>query len=81
VRGLRISVPFRGIPLLSIGVGGDSGGIHTTDEWYSSEHGALGVERAADRARGGGDLNGATASGERNASESLQKPGGAPIVT
>jgi acetylornithine deacetylase/succinyl-diaminopimelate desuccinylase-like protein len=35
-----------GIPAIAIGVGGDSGGIHTTDEWYSNEHGALGVERA-----------------------------------
>jgi len=35
-----------GIPSIAIGVGGDSGGIHTTDEWYSNEHGALGVERA-----------------------------------
>ncbi|HEX8905084.1 MAG TPA: M20/M25/M40 family metallo-hydrolase [Longimicrobiaceae bacterium] len=35
-----------GIPAIAIGVGGDSGGIHTTDEWYSNETGALGVERA-----------------------------------
>jgi len=35
-----------GIPSIAIGVGGDSGGIHTTDEWYSNENGALGVERA-----------------------------------
>jgi acetylornithine deacetylase/succinyl-diaminopimelate desuccinylase-like protein len=35
-----------GIPSIAIGVGGDSGGIHTTDEWYSNEGGALGVERA-----------------------------------
>jgi tripeptide aminopeptidase len=35
-----------GIPAVAIGVGGDSGGIHTTDEWYSNENGALGVERA-----------------------------------
>lgn len=35
-----------GIPSIALGVGGDSGGIHTTDEWYSNEHGALGVERA-----------------------------------
>ena len=34
-----------GIPSIAIGVG-DSGGIHTTDEWYSNENGALGVERA-----------------------------------
>ncbi|HYJ79637.1 MAG TPA: M20/M25/M40 family metallo-hydrolase [Longimicrobiaceae bacterium] len=35
-----------GIPAIAIGVGGDSGGIHTADEWYSNEQGALGVERA-----------------------------------
>ncbi len=35
-----------GIPSIAIGVGGDSGGIHTTDEWYANEQGALGVERA-----------------------------------
>ena len=35
-----------GIPSIAIGVGGDSGGIHTTDEWYANDHGALGIERA-----------------------------------
>lgn len=35
-----------GIPAIAIGIGGDSGGIHTTEEWYSNEKGALGVERA-----------------------------------
>lgn len=35
-----------GIPSIALGVGGDSGGIHTPDEWYSNENGALGVERA-----------------------------------
>ncbi|HEX5724102.1 MAG TPA: M20/M25/M40 family metallo-hydrolase [Longimicrobiaceae bacterium] len=41
------NVPIRlGIPSIAIGVGGDSGGIHTTDEWYSNDKGALGVERA-----------------------------------
>jgi acetylornithine deacetylase/succinyl-diaminopimelate desuccinylase-like protein len=35
-----------GIPSIAIGVGGDSGGIHTTDEWYANDQGALGVERA-----------------------------------
>jgi len=35
-----------GIPSIAIGVGGDSGGIHTTDEWYRNDNGALGVERA-----------------------------------
>lgn len=40
---LPISV---GIPAIAIGVGGDSGGIHTTEEWYANERGALGIERA-----------------------------------
>ena len=35
-----------GIPAIAIGAGGDSGGIHTTDEWYADDHGALGIERA-----------------------------------
>lgn len=35
-----------GIPSIAIGAGGDSGGIHTPDEWYSNENGALGIERA-----------------------------------
>ncbi|HEX2205453.1 MAG TPA: M20/M25/M40 family metallo-hydrolase [Longimicrobium sp.] len=35
-----------GIPSIAIGVGGDSGGIHTLGEWYANENGALGVERA-----------------------------------
>jgi acetylornithine deacetylase/succinyl-diaminopimelate desuccinylase-like protein len=35
-----------GIPAIAIGVGGDSGGIHTLDEWYANDRGALGVERA-----------------------------------
>ena len=35
-----------GIPSVAIGVGGDSGGIHTSDEWYSNSGGAAGVERA-----------------------------------
>lgn len=35
-----------GIPSIAIGVGGDSGGIHTLDEWYANDAGALGVERA-----------------------------------
>jgi acetylornithine deacetylase/succinyl-diaminopimelate desuccinylase-like protein len=34
-----------GIPSIAMGVGGDSGGIHTLDEWYSNDGGALGVER------------------------------------
>ncbi|MBW3572089.1 MAG: M20/M25/M40 family metallo-hydrolase [Gemmatimonadetes bacterium] len=35
-----------GIPSIAIGAGGDSGGIHTLDEWYGNDGGALGVERA-----------------------------------
>jgi tripeptide aminopeptidase len=35
-----------GIPAITIGVGGDSGGIHTLDEWYSNDGGPEGVERA-----------------------------------
>jgi acetylornithine deacetylase/succinyl-diaminopimelate desuccinylase-like protein len=35
-----------GIPSIAIGAGGDSGGIHTLDEWYANDGGALGVERA-----------------------------------
>jgi tripeptide aminopeptidase len=35
-----------GIPSIAIGAGGDSGGIHTLDEWYANDGGAVGVERA-----------------------------------
>jgi tripeptide aminopeptidase len=35
-----------GIPSIAIGAGGDSGGIHTLDEWYANDGGAEGVERA-----------------------------------
>lgn len=35
-----------GIPSIAIGAGGDSGGIHTLDEWYANDGGPLGVERA-----------------------------------
>lgn len=35
-----------GIPSIAIGAGGDSGGIHTLDEWYANDGGAQGVERA-----------------------------------
>jgi tripeptide aminopeptidase len=35
-----------GIPSIAIGAGGDSGGIHTLDEWYANDGGAMGVERA-----------------------------------
>jgi tripeptide aminopeptidase len=41
------NVPLaRGIPAVTIGAGGSSGGIHTLEEWYSNEGGALGIERA-----------------------------------
>ncbi|CAN5245484.1 M20/M25/M40 family metallo-hydrolase [soil metagenome] len=35
-----------GIPAIAIGVGGSSGGVHTTGEWFDQEGGARGVERA-----------------------------------
>lgn len=35
-----------GVPAITIGVGGDSGGVHTTAEWYSNRGGPAGVERA-----------------------------------
>ncbi|CAN5725512.1 M20/M25/M40 family metallo-hydrolase [soil metagenome] len=35
-----------GIPSVTIGLGGESGGIHTLNEWYSNERGAQGLERA-----------------------------------
>ena len=35
-----------GIPAITLGAGGRSGGIHTLDEWYDNKGGALGVERA-----------------------------------
>jgi len=35
-----------GIPAITLGVGGESGGIHTNDEWYSNEGGPKGIERA-----------------------------------
>lgn len=35
-----------GIPSIAIGAGGDSGGIHTLDEWYANDGGPVGVERA-----------------------------------
>jgi acetylornithine deacetylase/succinyl-diaminopimelate desuccinylase-like protein len=34
-----------GIPAVSIGAGGDSGGMHTLDEWYADVGGAAGLER------------------------------------
>jgi tripeptide aminopeptidase len=35
-----------GIPGITIGAGGDSGGIHTLDEWYDDREGVKGLERA-----------------------------------
>jgi tripeptide aminopeptidase len=35
-----------GIPAVTVGAGGSSGGIHTVEEWYGDEGGATGVERA-----------------------------------
>ncbi|MDQ3605058.1 MAG: M20/M25/M40 family metallo-hydrolase, partial [Gemmatimonadota bacterium] len=35
-----------GIPAVTLGAGGESGGIHTTEEWYSNEGGPEGIERA-----------------------------------
>lgn len=35
-----------GVPAITIGVGGDSGGIHTLGEWYDNRGGPLGIERA-----------------------------------
>jgi len=34
-----------GIPAIAIGAGGDSGGSHTVEEWYSNEGGPEGIER------------------------------------
>jgi tripeptide aminopeptidase len=35
-----------GIPAVTVGGGGASGGIHTLDEWYDNHRGALGLERS-----------------------------------
>lgn len=35
-----------GIPAVTIGAGGKSGGIHTMEEWFRNEEGARGIERA-----------------------------------
>ena len=35
-----------GIPAIAIGVGGESGGTHTLEEWYANTGGAAGIERA-----------------------------------
>lgn len=35
-----------GIPAVTLGAGGDSGGIHTLEEWFCGRGGAVGLERA-----------------------------------
>lgn len=35
-----------GVPAITIGAGGESGGTHTLDEWYTNTNGAEGIERA-----------------------------------
>ena len=35
-----------GIPAIAIGAGGESGGTHTSEEWYANTNGAEGIERA-----------------------------------
>lgn len=35
-----------GIPAIAIGAGGESGGIHTEEEWFCNRNGAAGLERA-----------------------------------
>lgn len=35
-----------GIPAVTIGAGGESGGVHTLGEWYSNRGGSRGIERA-----------------------------------
>ena len=35
-----------GIPAITIGAGGNAGGVHTTEEWYENTGGASGIERA-----------------------------------
>jgi hypothetical protein len=34
-----------GIPAIAVGAGGESGGTHTTEEWFTNEGGPEGVER------------------------------------
>jgi len=34
-----------GIPAIAMGAGGEAGGTHTLEEWYSNEKGAAGIER------------------------------------
>jgi hypothetical protein len=35
-----------GIPAITLGAGGEAGGIHTLDEWYSNQKGPEGILRA-----------------------------------
>ena len=35
-----------GVPAIALGAGGESGGTHTVEEWYSNEGGPEGIERA-----------------------------------
>jgi acetylornithine deacetylase/succinyl-diaminopimelate desuccinylase-like protein len=35
-----------GIPAITVGAGGESGGVHTVEEWYANTDGARGIERA-----------------------------------
>jgi len=35
-----------GIPAITLGAGGESGGTHTVDEWYANTGGPEGIERA-----------------------------------
>jgi tripeptide aminopeptidase len=34
------------VPAVAMGAGGRAGGVHTTDEWFENQGGALGIERA-----------------------------------
>lgn len=34
------------IPAITVGAGGESGGVHTVEEWFENRGGALGIERA-----------------------------------
>ncbi|HET8655943.1 MAG TPA: M20/M25/M40 family metallo-hydrolase [Longimicrobiaceae bacterium] len=45
-----------GIPAVTVGAGGESGGIHTEGEWYSNREAARGVERALLLALAAADL-------------------------
>ncbi len=35
-----------GIPAVTIGAGGECGGVHTTGEWFDNQEGPRGLERA-----------------------------------